>query len=100
MNKSSRDALKFDRVWLALLGLTLGGTLLGESGYAGFWITLGIALVTLLKGRLVIDGFMELGGASPVIRRVVGLFGLLVPLLMVVAWLWEALARAPTGGAG
>ena len=36
----------------------------------------------------VIDRFMELGEASVVIRRVVRSFGLLVPVLMLVVYLW------------
>ena len=81
-------ALLLDLTWLILVMLTLGGALLGEFGASGFWATLLVALITAVKGRLVMDKFMELGEASPLIRRVVRGFGLLVPLLMLVVYLW------------
>lgn len=81
-------ALRLDLTWLALVILTLGGALLGEFSSSGFWITLVIAVMTAVKGRLVIDRFMELGEASVIIRRVVRSFGLLVPLLILVDYLW------------
>lgn len=75
-------------VWIVLIGLTLGGMAMGESAEAGFWVTAIIAAITALKGRMVIDYFMELGDAHPTIRRLVRLWGFLVPALMVLAYLW------------
>ena len=48
-------ALLFDLTWLVLVVLTLGGAYLGEFASSGFWTTLVIALITAVKGRLVID---------------------------------------------
>jgi hypothetical protein len=80
--------LLLDLTWFLLVILTLGGALLGEFSGGGFWVTLVVAVATAVKGRLVIDRFMELGEASAVIRRVVWGFGLLVPLLILVVYLW------------
>ncbi len=81
-------ALLLNLTWLALVVMTLGGAYLGEFASSSFWTTLVIAVITAVKGRLVIDRFMELGEASVVVRRLVRGFGLLVPLLMLVAYLW------------
>ncbi len=70
--------------WIILLLLTFSGSGLGEYASPGFWVTLSIACITALKGRLLIDRFMELGSASPVIRRTVYIFGLLTPMLMLL----------------
>ncbi|HID45070.1 MAG TPA: thiosulfate reductase [Chromatiaceae bacterium] len=78
---------KLNFSWLLLMGLTLSGTLMGEYAQPGFWITLGIAVITTIKGRLIIDQFMELNQASPVIRRIVRGFGLVVPALMILTYL-------------
>lgn len=51
-------ALLLDLTWLVLVVLTLGGAYLGEFASSGFWTTLVIALITAVKGRLVIDRFM------------------------------------------
>ncbi|BAO45327.1 cytochrome C oxidase subunit IV family protein [Thiolapillus brandeum] len=80
--------------WLFLMGLTLSGALMGEYAHPGFWVTVSVAFITAIKGRLIIDEFMELGDASPAIRRTVRLFGLLVPSLMILTWLFgNQLAR-------
>ncbi|MGE5155343.1 MAG: cytochrome C oxidase subunit IV family protein [Bdellovibrio bacteriovorus] len=73
-----------DWTWGTLVALTLAGVALGEGAQPGFWVTLSVAAIAAVKGRLVIDQFMELGGAHPSIRRLVRLFGLLVPALMVL----------------
>lgn len=81
-------ARKIDQAWLLLVVLTFTGALLAEHAESNFAVVLLVAAMTVFKGRLVIDHFMELGQASAVIRRVVGIFGLLVPLLLLVTWLW------------
>lgn len=84
-----RNTQKLDLVWLLLLVLTLGGAFVGKIAESGFWITLAIAVITAIKGRMVIDYFMELNDASPSIRRVTKTFGMMVPLLMVATFLWR-----------
>ncbi len=77
-----------DWTWALLIALTLVGVSIGEGAEAGLWVTLFVAVVTAVKGRLVIDRFMELGGAHPGIRRLVRVYGLLVPTLMVTVYLF------------
>ncbi len=77
-----------DWTWIVLISMTLAGVAVGEGAEPGFWVTLAVAAIAALKGRLVIDQFMELGSAHPAIRRLVSLFGLLVPALMVLVYLF------------
>jgi hypothetical protein len=84
-----KSTQKLDLIWLLLLTMTLGGAFVGKIAEPGFWITLAIAVITAIKGRMVIDYFMELNDASPFIRRVAKTFGMIVPLLMVVTFLWN-----------
>jgi len=88
VNPDIHASRRLDLAWLALVSFTLGGAFMGEFGADRFWVVAVVALVTFVKGRMVIVHFMELNRASPVIRRVVGLFGMLVPLLMLITWLW------------
>ncbi len=89
MPSMSTSARRIDYTWLILIGLTLGGVALGvEAAGPSLWLTLVIAAITALKGRLVIDQFMELGNANPHIRRLVRLWGLLVPALILLVWVW------------
>lgn len=80
-----------------LLALTLGGVSVGEGAEPGFWVTLLVAGITAIKGRLVIDWFMEIGGAQPSIRRLMRIFGLLVPTLMVLTYLFGPQIAGMTG---
>ncbi|WP_456407377.1 cytochrome C oxidase subunit IV family protein [Thiolapillus sp.] len=81
------SAGKLTLSWLLLMVLTLSGILMGEYARPGFWITVVIAGVTAVKGLLIIDQFMELKQASPVIRRIVIAFGFVVPVLMILTYL-------------
>ena len=86
-----------DWTWILLVSLTLVGVAIGEGAEPGFWVTLTVAAIAAFKGRLVIDQFMELGSAHPAIRRLVRLFGLLVPALMVLVFLFgPQIARITT----
>lgn len=71
-------------MWTLLVGLTLGGALLGETAVPGFWVTVAIAATMAVKGRMVIDHFMELADANPTIRRMVRLYGIVIPLLLIL----------------
>lgn len=82
------SARGLDLTWILLVGLTLAGIAIGEGATPGFWVTATVAAIAAVKGRLVIDNFMELGGAHPGIRRLVRAFGLLVPALMVLVHLF------------
>ena len=85
MITSSRS---LDLVWILLIALTLGGVAIGEGAEPGFWITVIVAVITTFKGRMVIDYFMEVGDAHSAIRRLVRVYGFLVPLLMILTYLF------------
>jgi hypothetical protein len=74
-----------ERIWLLLVGLTLAGAWLAETGHAGWPLTLVVAGLIVFKGRLVIDHYMEMTGANAKIRRVLYLFASLVPVLVVLS---------------
>ena len=54
-----------DLIWTLLITLTLAGVVLGETAAPGLLVTVTVAAVTALKGRMVIDHFMEMGDAHP-----------------------------------
>ncbi|HEX8987692.1 MAG TPA: cytochrome C oxidase subunit IV family protein [Rhodocyclaceae bacterium] len=83
-----------ESVWLALVALTLAGAWLAETGAEGSALTLTVAALIAVKGRAVIDGYMDLHDASPKIRRVLYAFNALLPLLVVAThWFGGAIAR-------
>lgn len=79
---------KVDIAWLILLLLTVSSGLMGKLAQPGLLVTIVIAFITFLKGRIVVDFFMELGEAKRVIQWVVAGFCSIIPLLMIVTYIW------------
>lgn len=84
-----------ERIWLSLLALTAAGAWLGETGQAGWPLACLVAALILVKGRLVADHYMELGNASPAIRRVVHAFVAAVPAMVLASQMAAALRLTP-----
>jgi ABC-type nickel/cobalt efflux system permease component RcnA len=88
-----------ERIWLALVGLTLAGAWLAERGEAGTPLTLMVAALIGVKGRAVIDYYMELRDANPTIRRILYTFNAVVVTLVVAThWFGDVIARLTTVG--
>lgn len=86
-----------DLLWLLLVALTLGGSLLGETAAPGLAVTLVISLTMAFKGRMVIDHFMELKTANRTLRRLMRAYFYVLPLLVVLTSLFgDRLARLTT----
>ena len=77
-----------DLLWLLLVALTLGGSLLGETAEPGLAVTLIISLTMAFKGRMVIDHFMELKTANRTIRNLMRAYFYVLPLLVVLTSLF------------
>jgi hypothetical protein len=74
--------------WILLVILTLAGADLGDGASPGLGLTLIVATITALKGGMVIEEFLEISGARPGLRYPVRVFGLLVPVCMVLVYLY------------
>lgn len=85
-----------ERIWLTLLGLTLAGAWLAETGQSGWPLSLLVAGLIALKGHLVIDHYMEMKEANRRFRRLLHAFVILVPLLILFSHGWGDLIRRLT----
>ena len=86
-----------DLLWLLLVALTLGGALLGESAASGSTLLLVVVLTMALKGRLVVDYFMEMRNANRTLRALMRAYFYVLPLVTVVVYLFdEELSRLLT----
>ena len=86
-----------DALWLLLIGLTLGGTLLGETADPSLAVTLIICLTMAFKGRVVIDHFMELNNANRKVRNMMRAYFYVLPAVTVLTSLFgDWLARLTT----
>ncbi len=77
-----------DYVWLALMVMTLASAFLAESAEPSLLVTLLIAVTIGLKGRLVVDRFMELKNAHPYIRFAMNFYFYMLPLVILLVFLF------------
>lgn len=85
-----------DFLWLLLMGLTLLTTALAEGAAPGVWMTVAVAVVIGIKGRLVVDHFMELRTARAPIRHLMNAYFYVFPTLIVLASLFPEQLKAWT----
>ncbi|HYD59484.1 MAG TPA: cytochrome C oxidase subunit IV family protein [Noviherbaspirillum sp.] len=72
------------RAWLILLALTALSAGLAETHLPGAAVLVPVLLATLIKGRIVIDAFMELRHAAAMWRWIV--FGWLITVVGLIAF--------------
>lgn len=77
-----------EKIWLLLVALTGAGAWLAETGHSGWVLSFVVAGLIALKGRLVIDHYMEMASANRRIRRVLHAFATIVPLLVLLSHGW------------
>ncbi len=75
-------------LWLLLVTLTLGGSLLGETAEPGHTLMLFVVLTMAFKGRVVIDHFMELKTANRTLRRLMHAYFYILPLVTMLSYLF------------
>lgn len=86
-----------EKIWLTLMGLTILGAVLGETGNVGWPLTLTVVALIFVKGSIVIDHYMEMRSANQRIRNVLRLFITLVPILVILSYAWgEEIRRLTT----
>ncbi len=85
-----------EKIWLLLIGLTGAGAWLGETGHSSWTLAFVVAGLIALKGRLVIDHYMEMTSAKPRLRRVLYAFLAIVPTMVLVSHGWSDVLRRLT----
>lgn len=75
---------KIEYYWLALIGITLFNTFLGEQFDSSALVSILVALTVMVKGLTIIDHFMELRHAHRYLRLLMRAYLILFPSLIVV----------------
>ena len=76
---------KLETLWLTLLAITLLNTLLGENFESTALVSILVALTVMYKGLMVIDHFMELKGANKYLRRMMRVYFIFFPSLIILS---------------
>lgn len=74
--------------WISLVLLTLGSTLVGKIEQSGFWITLLISALIMIKARIVVEFFLEASTTRKKTRTVLRFYSVFWPLLIIITYLF------------
>ncbi|MEE9321580.1 MAG: cytochrome C oxidase subunit IV family protein [Granulosicoccus sp.] len=81
-------------LWLSLIGLTLFSAYIAERADTGFLEVSIMALVLAIKGRIIVDHFMELKHSHVVLRTLMRVYFYVIPALIIIVYLFpEQIAR-------
>ena len=92
--KVSTEIQRVDRLWLVLLSLTLFSAYMAERATPGLTSVIIMAGVLAIKGRIIVDHFMELKHAHKVLRGLMHAYFYVIPGLIIIVTLFpEEIAR-------
>jgi len=81
-------------LWLVLIALTLLSAYMAERADTSFISVSIMAVVLAVKGRIIVDHFMELKKAHIVLRTLMRVYFYVIPLLIIIVYLFpEQIAR-------
>lgn len=81
-------------LWIVLIGLTLFSAYMAERTGTGFFEISIMALVLAVKGRIIVDHFMELKHSHIVLRTLMRVYFYVIPALIILVYLFpEHIAR-------
>ena len=79
---------RIDYLWLFLIGLTLFSAYMAERSTPGFASIAIMAAVLAIKGRIIVDHFMELKHAHKVLRTLMQVYFYVIPALIILVYLY------------
>ena len=83
-----------DTLWIVLICLTLFSAWMAERAEPGFISIVIMAAVLAIKGRIIVDHFMELKHANKFIRTLMRAYFYVIPALIIIVYLYpEQIAR-------
>ncbi len=86
-----------NRLWGILIALTLFSAFMAEQDSQGLGSISIMALVLAIKGRIIVDYFMELKTANVLIRTLMQVYFYVIPAMIIAAYLFpEQIARWAT----
>lgn len=96
MNDTGKTRL-VTQLWLILIALTLFSAYMAERDSQGLISIIIIAMVLGIKGRIIVDHYMELKNANRLLRTLMQFYFYVIPTMIVAVYLFpEQIARWAT----
>ncbi len=81
-------------LWLVLIALTLFSTYMAEQATPGLNSVTIMALVLAIKGRIIVDYFMELKNSHVILRTLMQVYFYVIPAMIILVYLFpEQIAK-------
>ena len=94
---AERNIRLVNRLWLALISLTLFSAFMAEQDHQGILSVTIIAVALGLKGRIIVDYYMELKTAHALLRILMRAYYYVIPAMIILVYLFpEPIARWAT----
>jgi len=77
-----------NNLWLLLVILTLFSTYMAEQSTPGLGSVSIMALVLAIKGRIIVDYFMELKDSHVVLRTLMQVYFYVIPALIILVYMF------------
>ncbi len=84
----SKEIKRIDTLWLVLMALTLFSAYIAERATPSMMSVIIMALVLAIKGRIIVDHFMELKKAHIVLRSLMRAYFYVIPSLIIIVYLF------------
>lgn len=93
----TKEIKLIDSLWVLLIALTLFSAFMAERAEPGFISIAIMAVVLAIKGRIIVDHFMELKNAHKVLRTLMRVYFYVIPTLIILVTLFpEQIAKWTT----
>ena len=83
-------------LWIILMLVTLVNAFVAESGEPGLFLTIVVAVAIGFKGRMVVDHFMELKNAHPLMRISMQVYFYVIPGMFLLFYFFPEQIAALT----
>jgi len=94
INKKMTHIQLINTFWVILVSLTLFSAYMAEQAKPGLTSILIMSLVLAIKGRIIVDHFMELKDAHVVLRTLMRVYFYVIPTLIILVYLFpEQIAK-------
>ena len=77
-----------ETLWMLLIALTIFSAYMAEKANPGFDSVVIMALVLAIKGRIIVDYFMELKDSHVVLRTLMQVYFYVIPALIIMVYLF------------
>jgi hypothetical protein len=94
---TTKNIKRVDTLWLVLICLSLFSAWMAERANPGLISVIIMATVLAIKGRIIVDHFMELKHTHKLLRGLMRVYFYVIPILIIIVYLFpEQIAKWTT----